>query len=70
MSSVSQVYFAKNIDQVILEDIQKLIEDKVAENYSLDYKALTSKSQYGKYGKVSSSFLNTNGGLLIIGVPE
>lgn len=70
MSNVSQIYFNKKIDQVTLEDIQKLIENKVTENYTLDYKALTKKPQYGKYGKIISSFLNTNGGLLIIGVSE
>lgn len=70
MSNVSQIYFNKKIDQVTLEDIQKLIDDKVTENYTLDYKALTKKPQYGKYSKIISSFLNTNGGILIIGVSE
>lgn len=47
-----------------------LIDDNLTENYTLDYKALTKKPQYGNYGKVISSFLNTNGGLLVIGVSE
>ena len=70
MSSVSQIYFNKKCDQVTLEDIQKLIDDNVTENYTLDYKALTKKPKHGNYGKVISSFLNTNGGLLVIGVSE
>jgi len=70
VSSVSQIYFNKKCDQVTLEDIQKLIDENLTENYTLDYKAFTKKPQYGKYGKVISSFLNTNGGLLVIGVSE
>ena len=68
--SVSQNYFSKKCDQVNLSDIIKLIDEQVIEDYTLDYKAFTKKPQYGNYAKVISSFLNTNGGLLIIGVSE
>ena len=70
MSSVSQIYFNKKCDLVNLSDIQKLIDEQVIEDYTLDYKAISKNPQYGSYAKVISSFLNTNGGLLIIGVSE
>ncbi|MFC1802963.1 ATP-binding protein [Thermoproteota archaeon] len=44
---------------------------RTSENYTLDYKSLPSKNvKYSKFGKVISSFLNTKGGLLILGVSE
>lgn len=70
MSSISPVYFNKKCEEVNQADIQRLIDDIVTENYTLDYKALNKNPKYGTFGKVISSFLNTNGGLLIIGVSE
>ena len=70
MSSVSQIYFNKPINEVTLEDVEKLIEDRVMEDYTLDYKEIPKREKYDSYAKVISSFLNTKGGILVIGVSE
>jgi len=70
MSSVSQMYFSKIIEEITLEDIQKLIDDRITEDYTLDYKEIPKSPKFDRCAKVISSFLNTKGGLLVIGVSE
>lgn len=70
MSSSSQIYFNKPITEVTLEDVKKLIEDRVIEDYTLDYKEIPKKERFDSYSKVISSFLNTKGGILVIGMSE
>ena len=68
MSNFSQVYFNKQLDDVDIDDIQSLIEEKVKEDTTIDYKM--EKASYNTIAKVISSFLNTKGGLLLYGVKE
>jgi len=68
MSNFSQVYFNKHLDDVDIDDIQSLIEEKVKEGTTIDYKM--EKASYSIIAKVISSFLNTKGGLLVYGVKE
>ena len=70
MSNLSQIYFSKPIEEVALEDIQKMIERKEIENYTLDYTEIPKKISYDKLAKEISAFLNTRGGLVIFGVSE
>lgn len=61
------------IGSVTIENLISLIENKVAETTSLEYKALL-KIEMPKEKKEFlfdvSSFANTNGGLIIYGIPE
>ncbi len=57
------------------EDIQRLIDDRIPENYTLDYKEEPWPEKKGKntaneIAKDISSFANNQGGIIIVGVKE
>lgn len=65
--------FTKSFEQLILEDIQKLVyERKEREGQHLDYKEALEINDAGKreLAKDASAFANSDGGYLIIGVKE
>lgn len=60
-------------DEELAEIIKRLIEDRTPESYSLDYKKtldIGTKGNKKELAKDVSAFANTQGGVLIYGVPE
>jgi len=70
MGIFTEQYFGKALKKVLLSDIQKLIDEKVIENYTLDYTEIPPDPSWHGLAKEISAFLNTNGGLVIFGVSE
>jgi hypothetical protein len=66
--SFVQYYLRKPVPQVTFEDLQRLISDEVPESQTLEYKS--GGSDLAECGQIISAFLNTDGGLLIIGAPN
>ena len=65
--------FAKPLDEITEDDLQRLIKDKVAENRQLEYKgALPGSSVEDKKEFVRDvvSFVNSAGGHIIFGIAE
>ena len=60
--------FNKNLQDITYEDIKNLIDNKVHEGWTLEYKQQFPKSK--KIAKSISSFANSNGGYYIIGIKE
>lgn len=64
--------FDKDIDQLELSDLQKLIDEKISENWFIEYKSripITGNSLDGiKIAKSVSSFANTKGGWIFWGI--
>jgi len=52
-----------------LEDIQKLIENKIEESLTLEYKRELSRNNK-EIAKDISAFANTSGGVIIYGIEE
>lgn len=68
-----QHIFEKNIKEINEEDLHYLLEYEVIEDRQLEYKGTlepNSDRWKGKFLKVTSSFANTSGGLLICGINE
>jgi hypothetical protein len=65
--------FGKPISEVTLQDVRRLVEDRVPEGRSLDYKAEfyepTPKGRR-EFASDVAAFANTEGGLLVFGVSE
>lgn len=70
MGILAQQYFGKALKKVNVSDIQKLIDENVIENYTLDYTEIPRNPSWHELAKEISAFLNTNGGLDIFGVSE
>ena len=72
MTSFSNVRFGKELNELKISDIQLLIDNKIDESQNLDYKQPGSDIQENSnnLAEVISSFLNTDGGLVIYGVAE
>jgi len=65
--------FNKPLDQVTLDDIQAIVQDKVPESRTLDYKLKLHPMTDGgnkEFLRDTSAFANTMGGYLIYGVDE
>jgi hypothetical protein len=62
--------FSKEPENVAIQDIQSLIDNKVEENRHLDYKAPSILKSPQRFSEWVSAFLNAEGGLIIIGVHE
>lgn len=65
--------FGKPISEVTLEDVQRLVENRVPESRSLDYKAElyeASPKGFREFASDVAAFANTDGGLLALGVSE
>lgn len=69
-------YFRKNPhstdekDKINESDIEEFIDRKIEESVNLDYKHIDKYADKIGLGKVISSFANTDGGLLILGISE
>ncbi|NOT43626.1 MAG: ATP-binding protein [Acidobacteria bacterium] len=65
--------FGKPISEVTLDDVQRLVENRVPESRSLDYKAElyeASPKGFREFASDVAAFANTDGGLLVFGVSE
>ncbi len=63
--------FAKPIDSITFQDVVDFCNHQIKEHVSLDYKGeLSSKDPRRKIAKIVSSMANTEGGVIIWGVPE
>lgn len=65
--------FGKPLDQVTEQDLQELIEHRVPESHTLDYKTelkLDTERDTGEFLKDVSAFANAQGGYLIYGIQE
>lgn len=72
MNSFSILRFGKEINELTINDIQLLIDNKIDESQNLDYKQPSNDSQVNSnnLAEVISSFLNTDGGIIVFGVAE
>ena len=64
------VIYDKNINNIVLKDINKLITEKQSENKFLEFKAQLSDGEPDKILKTVCGFANANGGLFIYGLKE
>lgn len=62
--------FGKSVDLVLLEDIEGLLKRQLDEYHTLEYKGAQILSKPDDLSKSISAFLNSNGGLIIIGIRE
>ena len=66
--------FQKNsIEELSLEDIQKVIDSEKSESLHLDYEAIPSDVKDVRFEGLAehiSGFLNTSGGIVLFGVSE
>lgn len=69
MGAIREI-FGKEPADIELTDIQNLVDNKVEENKMLEYKAPGILSHANDLSQWISSFLNAEGGLIIIGVCE
>jgi hypothetical protein len=70
MSIVSHIFNKESLGQIQIEDIKKLIENKIEEFLHLDYESIPAIVQYDGLAKHISGFLNTAGGIVVFGVSE
>ena len=72
MVSLTQLRFGKELEQLKVSDIEFLIERRIDESQSLEYKEPTSnlEKDCDDLAKAISGFLNTEGGIIIYGVSE
>lgn len=73
--SFSSHYFGKPVDKVTFDDIKKLIEAECEESQHIEFKSgidfeKKKSINLATLGDTISAFLNTGGGLLIIGTPR
>jgi hypothetical protein len=61
-------YLRKPAPQVTFEDLQRLVSAEVPESQTLEYKS--GRIDLAECGETISAFLNTGGGLLVIGAPQ
>ena len=70
MGKLSKQYFGKPIEEIQVNDVEKLISEEKTEDYSLEYTEIPKSINYDELAKEISAFLNTNGGLVIFGLRE
>jgi hypothetical protein len=72
MDSISKLRFGKELSELTVENIQLLIDNKIDESINLDYKQSCGEPQKDcdNLAAVISSFLNTEGGIIVFGVAE
>jgi hypothetical protein len=72
MTSISKLRFEKKLSELTVNDIQLLIDNRIDESQNLDYKQPSDDLQNdtNKLAEVISSFLNTDGGIIVYGVTE
>lgn len=72
MVSQSKLRFGKELDKLKIDDIQLLIDNKIDESHNLEYKGATTNTQSDcdNIAVAISSFLNTDGGIVLYGVSE
>jgi hypothetical protein len=66
--SFSELYLGKPVDAVELNDLREFIAKEEPESQTLEYKSDGTK--LSEHGDQISAFLNSGGGLLVIGAPE
>lgn len=64
------VIYEKNIKNIELEDLTKLITENFVENKFLEYKGYTNNGERDKILKAVCGFANADGGILIYGLEE
>lgn len=72
MASLTQLRFGKELEQLRIGDIERLIERRIDESQNLEYKQPTDnlEEDCDYLAKAISGFLNTDGGIIIYGVSE
>ena len=66
-----QRFLRKNdFEQITVSDLKEFISNQVEESLNLEYKAIRILEKLDEVAKVVSSFANSDGGLLIVGVSE
>ena len=61
-------YFDKTVGDLEFSEIQRLVETNTPESQTLEFKS--GEVRFADCGKTISAFLNTDGGLLLIGMPR
>jgi hypothetical protein len=61
-------YLRKPAPEVTFDDLQRLVSAEVPESQTLEYKS--GRIDLAECGETISAFLNTDGGLLVIGAPQ
>lgn len=65
-----EAFFDKNLIDIAADDVQNFISRRIEENQNLDYKDIRKYDDADDLSKHISSFANSLGGLLILGVSE
>jgi hypothetical protein len=70
MSTFIETWLGKQASTVTFAEVESFISQRVKENLNLEYKSLELLDNPDKISIAASSFGNSAGGLLILGVPE
>lgn len=72
MGSICRSRFGEDLNELQINDVDSLIENRVDESQTLEYKKPTEDIQVDcdHLAKTGSGFLNTEGGIIIYGVSE
>jgi hypothetical protein len=70
VSFVKHIFNKDSPEQIAIEDIQNLIDNKTEESLHLDYEEIPIDAKYDGLADHISGFLNTSGGIVVFGVSE
>ena len=70
MQFIQRFLGKKGLEQITSTDIEEFISKRVEESLNLEYKDIRILSKTDEVAKVVSSFANSDGGLLVVGVSE
>jgi hypothetical protein len=65
-----ELFFKKDSKELTSKDIENFIKRNIEENLNLDYKDIDAFHDFNELSKDISSFVNSEGGLIILGVRE
>jgi len=70
MPFLKHIFNKESPDQIQIEDVKKLIENRIEEYLHLDYEEIPPDVKYDGLAEHISGFLNTSGGIVVFGVAE
>ena len=63
-------FLKKNANELSCEDVEKFIKRHIEEHLNLDYKHIYAYEDFDELSKDISTFANSEGGLIILGIEE